>query len=177
MPTPRPEIDGDFLRRRKSRLEDQGELLARGERCGLGLVDQAGGDGFLDQPFAVDAAAVVGDVDQNLVARLARRDRQQADLALAGLEPLGRKLDAMVDRVADDVGQGIADHLDHFAVQLDVAAVDIDHHLLAELGGQVADHARQADEQILDPLHARPGDRVAHLGDDRRTSARTRRRR
>ena len=94
--------------------------------------------------------------------------RQDADLALAGLQPLGRGLDAVIDRVADDVGQGIADHLDHLAVELDVAALDIDQHLLAELGRQVADHARQADEQILDPLHAGAGDRVAHFGDDRR---------
>jgi hypothetical protein len=50
----------------------------------------------------------------------------------------------VIDRVADDVGQRIADHLDHLAIELDVAALDIDQHLLAELGRQVADHARQA---------------------------------
>ena len=92
---------------------------------------------------------------------------EDADLALARLEPLRRLFDAVIDRVADDVGQRIADHLDHLAIELDVAALDIDQHLLAELGRQVADHPRQADEQILDPLHARPGDRVAHVGDDR----------
>ena len=63
---------------------------------------------------------------------------------LPALQPLGGRLDAMIDRVADDVGQRIADHLDHLAIELDVAAVDIDQHLLAELGRQVADHARQS---------------------------------
>ena len=96
---------------------------------------------------------------------------------LPALRRSAGSLDAMIDRVADDVGQRIADHLDHLAVELDVAAVDIDHHLLAELGGQVADHARQADEQIFDALHAGAGDRVAHFGDDPATGARTRRRR
>ena len=74
----------------------------------------------------------------------------------------------MIDRIAHDVGQRIADHLDHLAVELDVAAFDVDEHLLAKLGGQVANHARQSDEQILDPLHAGPGDCVAHVGDDGR---------
>ena len=64
------------------------------------------------------------------------------------------------------MGQRIADHLDHLAIELDVAAVDVDQHLLAKLGRQVADHARQGDEQILDPLHAGAGDGVAHFGDD-----------
>ena len=159
---------GDFLGGRQAGFEDQRQLLARAQLRGGGLVEDAGGDRFFDQPLAVDAAAVVLDVDQDLVARLARRDGQHADLALAGLQPLGRRLDAVIDRVADDVGQRIADHLDHFAIELDVAALDIDQHLLAELGRQVADHARQRDEQILDPLHAGAGDRVAHFGDDRR---------
>ena len=72
----------------------------------------------------------------------------------------------MIDRIADDMGKWIANHLDHLAVQFDIAAVDIDKYLLAELGGQVPDHPGQADEEIFDPLHARAGDRVAHLGDD-----------
>ena len=75
------------------------------------------------------------------------------------------RLEAMVDRVADDVGQRIADHLDHLAIELDVAAVQLEPDLLAELGGEVADHARQSGEQAVDPLHAGAGDRVANLGD------------
>ena len=161
---------GHRLRGRQSGFEDQGEPLGRGQRLGLGLGQQLAGDRFLDQPLAVDALAVVDDVDQDLVARLTRRDRQQADLALARLAPVGGGLDAMIDRVADDVGQRIADHFDHFAIELDVTALDIDHDLLAELTRKVADQARDGDEQILDPLHAGAGDRVAHLGDDPRQS-------
>ncbi len=106
------------------------------------------------------------DVDQNLVARLACRDGEDADFALAHLQTLGGSFNPVIDGVADDMRQRIADHLDHFAVQFDVAAIDIDKHLLAELGRQVAHHPRQADEEILDTLHARAGNRVAHLGDD-----------
>ena len=162
-----PRDGGHLVGGGKAGLEDQRELLALGQVRGLGLVDDPGGDRLLDQFLAVHAAAVVVNVDEDLVARLTRRDGENADFALAGLQAIGRKLDAVIDRVADDVGQRIADHLDHLAIELDVAPLDIDQHLLAQLGGEVADHARQADKQILDPLHAGAGNRVAHLGDDR----------
>ena len=157
-----------FLGRRQACLEDQCKLVAWTELGRFVFGNDSAADRLLEQPFAVDSAAVVMDVDQNLVARLPSRDGKDADLALAGLQALGGLLNPVIDRVTDDVRQGIADHFDHFAIQLDVAAFDIDQHLLAELGRQVADHPRQADKQILDPLHARAGDCVAHLGDNRR---------
>ena len=66
------------------------------------------------------------------------------------------------------MGQGISDHFDHLAIELDVATLDVDQHLLAKVGREIADHPRQSHEEILDPLHARAGDRIAHFGDDRR---------
>jgi hypothetical protein len=75
--------------------------------------------------------------------------------------------DWRAETIADDVRQRIADHLDHLAVEFDIAAFDVDQHLLAELGRQVANHTREAYEEVFDALHARAGDRVAHLGDDR----------
>ena len=99
---------GHFLGGRKAGLEDQGELFARAQvRC-LGLIDHASGNRLLEQLLAVDAAPVVLDIDQDLVAGLARRNAQDADFALAGLEALGGKLDAVIDRVADDVRQRVA---------------------------------------------------------------------
>ena len=117
---------------------------------------------------AVDSAAVVADLDQDLVARLAGADPEPARGALAAPFAFGGRLDAMVDGVADDVGQRIADDLDHLAVQLDVATVYLERDLLAELTGKVADHARKTREEIVDPLHAGASDGVAHLGHARR---------
>ncbi len=71
----------------------------------------------------------------------------------------------MIDRIADDVGQRIADHLDHLAVELNVAAVHHEQNLLGKLGREIAHHARQRGEQPVDPLHAGARDRFAHLGD------------
>ena len=169
MPTPRPEMAVTCLGGRQAGLEDQRELLARGVsfgRFGLSITPAA-------IAFSTSFLPSMPRPSSAISIRIWLPDwraetRQQADLALAGLQALGRRLDAVIDRVADDVGQRIADHLDHLAVELDVAAVDIDQHLLAKLGGQVADHARQSDEQIFDPLHAGAGDGVAHFGDDRR---------
>ena len=98
---------------------------------------------------AVDAAAVVHDADVDRVAGLARRDGQHAGLALAGGEAVGRVLDAVVDGVADDVQQRVADQLDHLAVELDLAVLELDEDLLAELGRKVADEPREGREQAL----------------------------
>ena len=72
----------------------------------------------------------------------------------------------MIDGVADQMHEWVAHDLDHFAVDFDVAALDLDHHLLAEFVRQVADHARTAREQRLDPLHTDAGDRLAQVGEN-----------
>ena len=127
-----------------------------------------GGDRLGGEPVAVDPAAVVHDADVDRVAALARRDRQHAGLALARGEAVGRRLDAVVDRVADDVQQRVADQLDHLAVELDLAVLELDEDLLAELGRKVAHQPREGREQALDAAHAGAGDRVAHFGDQAR---------
>jgi hypothetical protein len=157
----------DLLRSRQPGLEDQRQLLARAELGRIFLFQETGVERLGYQLLAVDAAPVVFDIDEDLVARLARRYGEDPDLPLAGLQPVGRHFDPVIHRVADDVRERIADHLDHLAVELDVAAFDIDEHLLAKLRRKVADHARQSHEEVLDPLHARAGDRIAHFGDDR----------
>ena len=168
IPTPRPEMAVTSLAVETPGSKIKASCSAWTELGGIRLLDHAIGDGFLDQLFSVDAATVVLDIDEDLVAGLTRGHAEQSNLALAGLPAIGRFFDAMIDGVPDNVGQRIADHLDHFAIQLDVAALNIDQHLLVEFRGEVADHARQPHEQILDPLHAGPGDCVAHLGNDRR---------
>ena len=117
----------------------------------------------MDERFGVDAPAVVRDLDPDLVARLARGDAKHADGTLVAA--LLRRLDAVIDRVADDVAQRIADHLDHLAIELDIAAIHLEPHLLAKIGAQIANHARQRREQAVDALHAGARDRVANLGD------------
>src|SRR4029079_11233687 len=94
----------DLARRGKAGLEDQRETLPVGQSSPTALVQGSRGDRLLDQLLPVDSAAVIVDVDQDLVARLACRDGENSDLAFAGLEPFRGKLDPVVDGVADDVG-------------------------------------------------------------------------
>ncbi len=63
-------------------------------------------------------------------AGLPRRTR------LGGLQPV-------IHGIADDVGQRIADHLDHLAIQLDILALDGEGDGLAQLLTQIAHHAGQ----------------------------------
>ncbi len=165
MPTPRPEMAVTSSAVERLGMKTRAVFCAGGHAVGLLGRDEAGGPRLADQSFAVDAAAVVGDLDQYLVAGLAGGDPERAGGLLAGLGAQLGRLDAVVDRVADDMGERIADHLDHLAVELDVAAVGFEPDLLAEVGGEVADHARQAREEAVDALHPGAGDAVADLGD------------
>ena len=93
-------------------------------------------------------------------------EAQEADFALAVLEASGGLFDPVIDGIADDVGQRIADHLDHFAVELDLSSLEIDHDLLAQFIGQIAHEARKRGKQMFEPLHPHPGDGCAHIGKD-----------
>ena len=150
----------------ESGFEDEVQDLVARHGGALGGGDEAGGDGLGGDPFLVQPAPVVGEHDRDRIARLPRGNRQQSDLALALLQARVRRFDPVVDGIADDVGERIADRLDHLAVEFDIAAVKIDHHLLAEFGAEVAHKPGEGTEQGLDPLHPHPRDRVAHVGED-----------
>ena len=93
----------------------------------------------------------------------------QADgalLALAGGQPLGRGLQAVVGGVAHHVRQRILDQVEHLAVEFGVGAVHLEFDLLAEFAGEVADDARQLLPGIADRLHPRLHDAFLQLGGD-----------
>ena len=150
----------------KARFEDELVLLCLRHAVDLGLGINPCSHSFLAQALGVDPAAIIGNDQADLVARLSSCKTKQADFALALFQSLRRCFHAMIDGVADDVGERIADHLDHLAVELDLAALEIHHDLLAELAGQVADQAGQGGKQVFEALHAHAGDRRAHIGED-----------
>jgi len=122
----------DHLGGGKAGFENQVEDLVTAHRAAFGGGDQSGGDRLGDDAVFIQPVPVIADHDGDGVARLPRRDGEQTNLALAIGEASGRRFDPVVDRIADDVGQRVADRLDHLAVEFNVAAVEIDHHLLAE---------------------------------------------
>ena len=63
------------------------------------------------------------------------------------------------------MGERVDDHLHHFAVHFDVAALQRQVDALAQFPAQVAHHARNGGEQAIDALHAGLGNHVAHVRD------------
>ena len=72
---------------------------------------------------------------------------------LAGGDAVGRRLEAVVERVADEVDERVAERVDDGAVELGVLADELELDLLAERARQVADQAREAQEDGLDRDH------------------------
>ena len=127
--------------------------------------DQAALERLPGDPRGIDAATVVADGDDNVAAGVAGGDLEDAGLLLAGRTALVRHLQSVVERVADEVHERIAEHVDDGAVELGVLAGQHQLHLLAELRGQVADEAREAQEDGLDGDHPHPHhQRLQRLG-------------
>ena len=79
---------------------------------------------------------------------------EQTFSGLAGGGPGGGHLDAVIDGIADDVGERILDGLDDRAVELGLLAFHHQLDLLAELVGDIADDTGEFGPDITDGLHA-----------------------
>src|SRR5207237_656015 len=114
----------------------------------------------------VEAASVVGDLDEEHVALLLDADDESAFAVLAApLADLGR-LDAVIDRVADQVDERAAEALEDAAVERHFAS---DHRETRELAGALADVAHRAAERLENGPHRQRGDGLQalfHRGDD-----------
>ena len=114
----------------------------------------------------VDAGAVIGHLDDYLAALMERAQEQASFGGLAGGEALLRQLDTMIDRVAHDVGQGIADRLDEGLVELGLLTLHLDAHLLAACEREVADDTREFVPDVADGLHPGLHDPFLQFGGD-----------
>ncbi len=115
----------------------------------------------------VDAGAVVGELDHHFVADLPHRQRDLAGLRLAGVAARLARLDAVVERVAQQVLERADQLFQHRAVELDLRAVDLEVGALVELLrgraqdpvqalGQAAERHRADREQPLLHLARQP---------------------
>ena len=86
--------------------------------------------------------------------RCSAREMDRPLLLLAGRQPVGRRLDAVVDRVADDMRQRIAEPLDDRAVDLGRLAGHLEPDPLGGLGRELAHEPRHALEHRADRLRA-----------------------
>ena len=152
--------------------------------------DETALDGLAGHARGVHPAPVVADVDHDAAPGLAGGDRQSPTRRLARGDALLRRLEAVVERVADEVDERVADRVDDRAVQLGLLADELEVDLLAQARREVADEPRQPQQHGLDrdhpdahdellervraagqlrhrlpePGHARPGDERLDVG-------------
>ena len=74
--------------------------------------------------------------------------------------------DAVIHRVANQMGQRVSDGFDDGFVQFHIFALESQFDLLAQTAGQIPDHPWEFIENITDGLHARQHDGFLELGSD-----------
>src|SRR3546814_8433513 len=94
----------------KTRREYQVQPTFLGQRGRFFLGDDLSGNRLFHQPVRIDAAAIVRDLDHDLIAGLARRDTQITDVRLSRGQPLGRRFNTVIDRVTHDMGERSEEH-------------------------------------------------------------------
>ena len=166
MPTPRPDTLVIFCGGGEAGREDELLDLRFRHLVELGLGREPVGQRLVPDPLDVEAAAVVGDADDDVAALVIGGQADDALLRLAGGDPVGARLQAVIGGVAHHVGERVLDPLQHLAVELGVGAVHLKLDVLAELGRQIAHDARQLLPGVADRLHARAHDAVLQLGGD-----------
>jgi len=150
----------------KARPEDEVADFRIGLRCDLGFARQSEVDGLGPDAVEIEAAAVIGDLDDDVPALVAGAEGYPALGRLAGGTPLRGALDAMIRAIADEVSERILDQLQHLAVELGLSALHFQVDLFAELGRQVAYDAWQLLPGVADRLHARLHHAFLQLGGD-----------
>ena len=94
-------------------LPDQLVEFAFGQGFGSRLREQAAFHGRLPHPLTVDAAAIVFDGDKHVVAAMGGGQPDRGHLRLARCGPGCGRLDPVVDRVANEMIERVADLIDH----------------------------------------------------------------
>ena len=143
MPTPRPEMSETtraVLKPGRKMKERICSALALGASS---LADEALLQRLSQDCVAVQPAAVVGDLDADVVPVLVGAQADRPRLRLARRAAVRRRLQAVVHRVAHQVHQRLADAVDHLLVDLRLLAEHLQHDGLAAGLRQVAHHAAE----------------------------------
>ncbi len=77
---------------------------------------------LVENALGIDTGAVVPDLDDDAAAAMLRGKPDRSFLGFSRGRPIRRRFDAVIDRVADDVGQRIAETFDDRSIDLGVFA-------------------------------------------------------
>ena len=140
-----------------------GENSSSTARCassagGVG-VEQPARDRDARDGCGIDPAPVVAHADDHVAAGMACAQLERPERPLASGDALVRRLEAVVERVAHEVHERVAERVDDGAVELRVLPDEPQLDLLAEPRSEVAHESREAQEDRLDRDHPHARDR------------------
>ncbi len=149
MPTPRPDrsVTSGAVENPGAKIRSTicvvGHAVERGRRDDIARARD------LADPRDVDAAAVVLDFDDHVLALPGGPKDDRRRRWLAELGPFGRAFEPVVQAVAQDMQQRLGDRLDDRLVGFRRGALDHQARGLAEGGGHLADEARETLEGMM----------------------------
>jgi len=145
---------GDLVAQTEARQEQEGQQLGFAHlRYGVGR-RQAALDDVALEALKVDARAIIAQFEdqQPGLVRGAQADRTSLRFARQQA-PLGQ-FNAMVDGIAQQMGQGRFEFFQHITIDLGFLAFDVQMHLLAKRTPEVTNHAGLAGEYVGERAHA-----------------------
>ena len=157
---------GDRRRSRKAGREDEFVNLRFRHLLDIGFADQPLRHRLGLDARGVEAAAIVGDANDDVTAFVIGRQPDVALLGLAGGAALGRRLQTVIGRIAQHMRERVLDQVKHLTVQFGLGALQFQLDLLAEFVAQVAHDAREFLPCVADRLHARLHHAFLQLGGD-----------
>src|SRR5690606_28465532 len=149
---------GDFVGGGKARLENQPVDLP--VRQFVLLADQAPLHGFFADAVPLQAAAVIGDFNDDAAGVVVGIETDRALGGFALLQPGLDIFQAVVDTVAYQVHQRVADTLHQGFVQLRFATTDLQAYIFAQFPAHIQDHPLEPVEGLADLDHAQAQRRI-----------------
>ncbi len=150
-----------FFGSRKSGEEDQIVNLFIGQ--GIVGPDEIARARLGHDPILVESGAVIGDFHGDVAASVARIQMHGAERRLARGDTCIGRLDAVIDTVADEVDERIADLFEHGLVEFGLLSGELELDLLAQALREIANHARETAEDEADRQHAHAHDAFLQL--------------
>ena len=153
----------DRLDRAEAALENQRNRFAVFQRVGVLRRNQGQLDGLLFHALGVNAAPIVLNFDNDLIALVARRHGNDSLTRFPCLFALFRRFDAVINRVADEMNQRLAQHIHDGFVQFRFRAENPHVHVFSGVAGEIAHHARKTVHDLRDRHHADAHRAFLHL--------------
>src|SRR5581483_6331175 len=152
---------GGLLRGGEPRHEDELVDLGIGRR--VVRADEPAGARLGEDASPIEAAAIIAHLHGDVAAAVRGVEVHGTLGGLARRNAYFRRLDAVIEAVAYEVHQRVADLLEHRLVELGLLAGELELDLLAEALREIAYHAREAAEDEADGQHAYAHDALLQL--------------